>query len=91
MKISLLIVFLFVIVVAVMHHRNNGSTLLSLFPLIRDKTLSDVDLTKEDLKNITSKLDSNKAHGDDMISIRKQICYKHRISNIEVIPNRCDL
>ena len=48
---------------------DNGSTLLSPFPLIPEKSLSDVDFSVEDIKNITSKLDSNKAHGDDMISI----------------------
>ena len=48
---------------------DNGSTLPSLFPLITDKSMSDVDLSIEDTKIIISKLDSNKAHGDDMISI----------------------
>ena len=49
---------------------DNGSTLPSLFPLITEKSLSDVDFSLEDIKNIISKLDSNKAHGDDMVSIR---------------------
>ena len=59
---------------------DNGSTLPSLFPLITEKSLSDVDFLVEAIKNIISKLDSNKAHGDDMISIRmlklwdKSIC-----------------
>ena len=38
---------------------NNGSTLSSLFPLITDKSLSDVEFSIEDVKNIISKLDSN--------------------------------
>ena len=56
---------------------DNGSTLLSLFPLIREKSLSDVDFLVEDIKNIITKLDSNKSHGDDMISIRiLELCEK---------------
>ena len=47
---------------------DNGSTLPPLFPLITERSLLDVDFSVEDIKNI-SKLDSNKAHGDDMISI----------------------
>ena len=37
----------------------NGSTLPSLFPLIIEKSLSDVDFSVEDIKNIISKLYSN--------------------------------
>ena len=49
---------------------DNGSTLPSLFPLITKKSLSGVDSAVKDIKNIINKLDSNKAHSDDMISIR---------------------
>ena len=50
---------------------DHGSILPSLFHLITtDKSLSDIDFSIEDIKNILSKLDSSKAHGDDMISIR---------------------
>ena len=65
---------------------DNGSTLPSLFPLVTEKSLSDVDLSVKDIKNIISKLRSSKAHGDDMISIRmlklcdKSICKPHSIS-----------
>ena len=50
---------------------DNGSTLPSLFPLISEKSLLDVDVDflVEDIKNI-SKLDLNKAHVDDMMNIR---------------------
>ena len=48
---------------------DNENKLLSLFSLITEKSLSDVDFSVEDIKNITTKLDSNKAHGYDMISI----------------------
>ena len=52
--------------------------------MITDKSLADADFSIEDIKNI-SKLDSNKAHGDDMVSIRmlklcdKSIC---KLSNL---------
>ena len=49
---------------------DHGSILPSLFHLITDKSLSDIDFSIEDIKNTLSKLDSSKAHGDDMISIR---------------------
>ena len=41
----------------------NGITLPSLFPLIIEKSLSDVEFSVEGIKNIISKIDSNKAHG----------------------------
>ena len=56
---------------------DNESTLPSLFPLITDKSLSDVDFLIENIKNIISKFDSNKADGGDMISIRMlELCDK---------------
>ena len=56
---------------------DNGSTLPSLFPLITKKSLSGVDSAVKDIKNIINKLDSNKAHSDDMISIRMlKLCDK---------------
>ena len=55
----------------------NRSTLPSLFLLITDKSRSDVDFLIEGIKNIISKLDSCKAHVDDMISIRMiKLCHK---------------
>ena len=45
--------------------------------MITEKSLSDVDFSVEDVKNIISKIDSNKVHGDDMISIRLlKLCEK---------------
>ena len=49
---------------------DNGSTLTLIFLLITGKSLSDVDFSIPDIKSIISKVNSNKAHGDDMISIR---------------------
>ena len=69
---------------------NNGSTLSSLFPLITDKLLSDVDFSVEDIKNIISKLDSNKAHGDDMISIcMHKLCDKSICKPFSIILKSC--
>ena len=49
---------------------DNASTLPSLFPLITDKSLPDVDFSIKHIKNIINKLDSNKACRDDMINVR---------------------
>ena len=38
--------------------------------MITEKSLSDVDFSVEDIKNIISKRDSNRAQGDGMISVR---------------------
>ena len=68
---------------------DNGSTLPSLFPLITEKSLSDVDFSVEDIKNI-NKLDSNKAHGDDMISIRMlKLCDKSICKPLSIIFKSC--
>ena len=45
--------------------------------MITEKSLSDVDFLIENIKNIISKFDSNKADGGDMISIRMlELCDK---------------
>ena len=45
--------------------------------MITDKSLSDVDFLIENIKNIISKFNSNKADGGDMISIRMlELCDK---------------
>ena len=68
----------------VLHH---GSTIPSLFPLIIEKSLSDVDFSIEDIKSI-SKLDSNKVYGDDMVSIRMlKLCDK----SIYKRPSICNI
>ena len=65
---------------------DNGSTLLSRFPWITEKSLSDVDFSLEDIKNIISKLDSNKAYGGDMISIcMLKLCGKSICKSLSVI------
>ena len=69
---------------------DNGSTLPSLFPLITEKSLSDVDFSIEDIKKIISRLDSNKAHGDDMISISMlKLCDKTICKPLNIIFKSC--
>ena len=69
---------------------DNGSTLPSLFPLITGKSLSDADFSVDDIRNIINKLDSNNAHGDDMISIRMlQLCDKSISKPLNVIFKSC--
>ena len=68
---------------------DHGSTLPSLFPLITEKSLSDVDFSVEDIKNI-NKLDSNKAHGNDMISIRMlKLFDKSLCKPLSIISKSC--
>ena len=65
------------------------STLPSPFPLITEKSLSDVGFSVENIKNI-SKFDSNKAHDDDMISIRMlKICDNSICKPLSIIFKSC--
>ena len=48
----------------------NNSVLTSSTDPITDQYLANIEFTKDDIKRIIFKLDSNKAHGHDMISIR---------------------
>ena len=69
---------------------DNGSTWPSLFPLITEKSLSDVDFSVEDIKNIIIKLDSNKAHSDDMISvIMLNLCDKSIFKPLSIVFKSC--
>ena len=69
---------------------NNGSTLPTFFPLITEKSLSDVDFSVDDIKNIISKLDSNKAYGDDRISIRMlKLCDKSICKLLGIVFKSC--
>ena len=69
---------------------DNGSALPSPFPLITEKSLSNVGFLVEDIKNITTKLDSNKAHGYDMFSIRMlKICDESICKPLIIIFKSC--
>ena len=48
----------------------NNSVLPSSTNPITDQYLANIEFTKDDIKRIICKLDPNKAHGNDMISIR---------------------
>ena len=55
-----------------------------------EKSLSDVDFSVEDIKNIISKLDSNKAHGGDVISIRMlKLCDTSICNPLSIIFKPC--
>ena len=47
----------------------NNSVLPSLTNLVTDQYMANIEFTKNDIKRIICKLDSNNAHGHDMISI----------------------
>ena len=58
--------------------------------MITEKSLSDVDFSVEDIKNIISNLDSNKAYGDDMISIRMlKLCDKSICKPLSIFFKSC--
>ena len=64
----------------------NGRTLPSLFPLIKEKSPANIDFSVDDIKNIINKLDSNKVHGDDMISILMlKLCDKSICKPLNII------
>ena len=65
-------------------------TLPSRFPLFTDKSLLDVGFLIGDIENIISKLGSNKAQGDDMISIRMlKWCDKSIYKLLNIIFKSC--
>ena len=69
---------------------DNGSALRLLFPLVAEKSLLDVDFSVEDIKNMINKLDSNKAHGDDMISIcMLKLCDKSIFKPLSIVFKSC--
>ena len=69
---------------------NNGSTLLWLFTLITEKSLSDVNFSVDDIKNIINKLDSNKAHGDGIISTcMLELCDKSFFKPLNIVFKSC--
>ena len=66
------------------------STLPSLFLLNTDKSLLNLDFSTEDIRNTISKFDSNKAHGDDMLSIRMlKLCDKSVCKSLNIIFKSC--
>ena len=57
---------------------DNGKEILSVLHPKTDKSLSNITLTEKDIEKVIQILDSNKAHGHGMISIRMlKICGKY--------------
>ena len=82
-KLNCLILFLLSNVI------NNGEIPSFLHPKT-DKSLSDITFTEKDIEIIIQNLDSNKAYGHDMISIRiPKICGKSIIKPLLIIYEKC--
>ena len=65
---------------------NNCSKLCSTFLKRADKFTSSVSFSSNDIARIIQDLDSNKAHGHDMISIRMlKICSESICKPLEII------
>ena len=65
---------------------DNGTEIPSFLHHKTDKSLSNITFTEKDIKKVIQNLDSNKAHGDDMISIHMlKICDKSIIKPLPII------
>ena len=64
----------------------NRSTIPSVFTPLTNKSLSSFQFTADDIKLIINKLDPNKVHGHDMISIRQiKLCGDSIYKPLEMI------
>ena len=69
---------------------DNGSEIPSFLHPKTYKSLSNITFTEKDIEKVTQNLDSNKAHGHDMISIRMlKICGKSIIKPLLIIYEKC--
>ena len=69
---------------------DNSSEIPSFLHPKTDKFLSNITLTEKDIEKVVQSLDSNKAHGHDMISIRMlKICGESTIKPLLIIYKRC--
>ena len=69
---------------------DNGSEIPSFLHPKTRKSLSNITFTEKDIEKIIQNLDSNKAHGHDMISIRMlKICGKSIIKPLLMIYKKC--
>ena len=69
---------------------DNSSEIPSFLHPKTDKFLSNITLTEKDLEKVVQSLDSNKAHGHDMISIRMlKICGESTIKPLLIIYKKC--
>ena len=69
---------------------DNSSEIFFFLHSKTDKSLSNITFTEKDIEKIIQNLDSNKAHGHDMISIRMlKICEKSIIKPLVIIYKMC--
>ena len=69
---------------------DNGSEIPSFLHPRTDKSLSNITFTEKDIEKVKQNLDSNKAHGHDMISIcLLKICGKSIIKPLLNIFKKC--
>ena len=65
---------------------DNDSEIPSFLHPKTDKSLSNITFTEKDIEKVIQNLDSNKAHGDDMINIGMlKICGKSIIAPLLII------
>ena len=70
--------------------KNTNSTIPANLTKLTDKSLIDLDINIEDILKIFHKLDINKAHGHDMISIRMlKICQQSICKPLLIIFQNC--
>ena len=78
---------------------DNGSEIPSFLHPKTDKLLSNITFTEKDIEKVLQNLDSNKAHGHDMISIRmlkaspshllkcyEKVCFPNEWKKANVVP-----
>ena len=69
---------------------DNGSEIASFLHPKTDKSLSNITFNKKDKEKVMQRLDSSKAYGHDMISIRMlKICDKSTIKPLLIIYKKC--
>ena len=69
---------------------DNGSEVSSFLHLKTDKFSSNITFTEKDIEKVIQNLDSNKARGNDMISIRMlKICGQSIIKPLLIIYKKC--
>ena len=69
---------------------DNGSEILSFLHPKPNKSLSKITFTEKDIEKAIQSIDSNKAHGHDMIGIRMlKICGKSIIKPLLIIYKKC--
>ena len=69
---------------------DNGSEIPAILHPKTDKSLSSITFTEKDIEKVIQSLDSNKAHGHNMMSIHMlKICGKSIIKPLLIIFKKC--